>query len=829
MPKFLDVTDKSAARAVLGADGGGTVNVGDYRNGVRTDNEIIAAAFADLESGGCIRFEQGRTYTISGAIDCDLTGLDNVLVDGQGATLDAPVMTGRVFTVRGTEAATTTTLTAAVTDRIRTLSVASSAGFAAGDVVLIISDTELFNNERDYYFKQDVARVESVGSGTIVLDAPTWNSYSISGGATVTVTRYDPVRNLKIRDLSFTGPGTGLNQFGLTIRYFDGVDISNVRVDGVGTQGISANDGIDLKVSNCSFFNCNQDSYGYGVIAGSVHSVKFINCYGSNNRHSFDVDSSRDILFLGCTAEGDKSSGLSTHGNTDMTKIVNCTARDCGGGIIVRGRNNLIQGNSVIGTRLTTDTNQTYKSGIRMSSELGGTDLWVLDNYIDVSGPDQSSEASYAFNCETSINNARIMRNYFGGGGTHVMNIQGPTNTNLQIADNYIDCSSQEAGLAAGFHMGILIYDQSAGSGNNSTGIDIERNVITGALHSGIRIHGSDSASPVTDDVRIHHNRIGACGTNAIATIYGYFGSNVQVYANETETINSLGGTYASPATTTSPDFVTSDVQVFTGNGTWTKPANAVSVRVRCIGPGGGGGAGARGPSGTALSGGGGGAAGGMSEMTFAASDLSSSVSVIVGAGGVGASGQTSNDSAGAAGSASAANTLFGSYLAAFRGGPGGGGGLASAATGGSGQSAGYSYGINDGATGGGGSASGAAGTFGARVGGSAGGGGGGGGITTAPAATAGGVGGVTMSNPLLAVGASGSGAAGGNGSPSTVKGTGSGGGGGGGNTGGAGYDGGDGGNYGAGGGGGGASLNGSTSGGGGDGGDGICIVTTYF
>lgn len=102
-----------------------------------------------------------------------------------------------------------------------------------------------------------------------------------------------------------------------------------------------------------------------------------------------------------------------------------------------------------------------------------------------------------------------------------------------------------------------------------------------------------------------------------------------------------------------------------TTSGTWTKPTlvNASStVFVECWGGGGGGGGSTGG--GTHRAGGGGGGA--YLSRLFKASDLTSTVSITIGAGGTGgAAGGANNGTAGG-------NTTFGSYLTAYGGGGGG-------------------------------------------------------------------------------------------------------------------------------------------------------------
>jgi len=280
------------------------------------------------------------------------------------------------------------------------------------------------------------------------------------------------------------------------------------------------------------------------------------------------------------------------------------------------------------------------------------------------------------------------------------------------------------------------------------------------------------------------------------------------------------------------------DVQAYSADGTWTKPAGAQFVEVIAIGGGGGGGSGRLGAAASTRGGGAGGGGAGITRWMVPAAALGATVAVTVGQGGVGGAPQLTSGVNGNAGSPGTAST-FGAHVYASGGFGGAGGAGTSAPIGGAGASASI---IPGGVGGNGGAGATGSPTVGASALGAAG-GGGGGSVTSGNTQQAGANGGA--GSPFFAGASALAGGAGGaTGGTAGAVGTstsssqpfgGGGGGGGGANHAAAGSapggDGGDGGSFGAGGGGGGGGTTSTAAGQSGEGGagaNGIVYVITY-
>ena len=542
-----------AARAAVDID---AVYVESFRDGVRTDHEILTAAFAAATAGSEVVFGPGVTYTLSETFAPVLTDKPGLTINGQGATLTGSATI--LFQPKGTvfSFGSRPTLTAAISAPTKTLTVDSTSALQVGDLVAIYSDTELFDGVTNTggETKQEMARVRSVTNATtVVLEGKTWDTYSITG-KTVKLAHYRPMQDITVRDLTLVGDRTA-GRVGMQAAYFDGLTFINVRTTGFALYGFDAFGGFNANFIGCHATECSIETLagygdsvnGYGMHVGSVHGAKFIGCYGTRNRHTFDLHGSRDVLMLGCTVEYDRSSAFSTHG-LDTVKIINCTARQSGGGIIVRGTNNIIRGNSIVGCIGTTESgNQSYVEGIWVGIYGGqtgaggrcGDNLIIENNYIDISGYDGvvADTSGSGIRIDSTTNNAVVRGNIIKGFGRYGVSVRGNGNNGLDISNNLMDVSGQQ-NLTDGSTNRSAIFINPLSTDPASVinrDIRVMNNTVTAGVPQHIvYMYGGYNATYVSSRIKVIGNRAETCSAAAV-NLDDYFGSNVEVYGNITD------------------------------------------------------------------------------------------------------------------------------------------------------------------------------------------------------------------------------------------------------------------------------------------------------
>jgi hypothetical protein len=139
------------------------------------------------------------------------------------------------------------------------------------------------------------------------------------------------------------------------------------------------------------------------------------------------------------------------------------------------------------------------------------------------------------------------------------------------------------------------------------------------------------------------------------------------------------GVKYPDGTTQTTGTLAKVDIYSTVGSTTWTKPSWAVTVEVILIGGGGGGGSGRKGATNTVRGGGASGSGGAYSNLTFRASYLGATETVVVGGAGVGGAAQATNSTDGNSGTAGGTSSFGTKLYARFGGGAQGGSATTSA------------------------------------------------------------------------------------------------------------------------------------------------------
>jgi hypothetical protein len=385
---FNRLTDYVSVKDFLCSDG--LPVAGD---GIHDDTTGIRAA---VDAANSIYFPAG-SYRVTSQIY--ITKSDVTLFGDGNATIivKLPALSSdSVFRIEGPGIQTPTTQATASFDiGSRDLFVSNSSIFFPNDLIEITS-TEIFNGSTgisgyEIRTKGELSQVATVLGGQLVLSESAKDNYTVSG-ETITVRKYDVIKNIKITGLNFYGTGGGG---------------SHTSANPVGPRAFTLNSIINAEVSNCSFLNfprfaCTADRVknliitnnkflGYdvndasnlplpsnqwftGFQVFSSENVVFSSNVGLNSRRSFDANSSgigsvvcRNISIINNTSINCTNT-VGTHACDKVTISGNVGVAS--GGIGCRGKNcvisnNIISARSDSGTGIsvgpTIDINNTFR------------------------------------------------------------------------------------------------------------------------------------------------------------------------------------------------------------------------------------------------------------------------------------------------------------------------------------------------------------------------------------------------------------------------------------------------------------------------------------
>jgi len=246
------------------------------------------------------------------------------------------------------------------------------------------------------------------------------------------------------------------------------------------------------------------------------------------------------VTYFDVQAEDDTSAGISTHGASEDVKVIQSTAKDCGGGVILRGKKNYLSHVTVLGSKTTTQSAESYSHGISLGDNnadfgqgLAGTDLDIHDCHVDIGNARWQSdgEDSYGLFSTVYLSNARITNSTFKGFSSHGIYSKGDGGADVRILDNVVDCSSQVGTSGVTGSYGIVLAPADTTSGNLYTRVRVRGNTVKSALFSAIRIHGNSDSAARANDIEVSGNDL-SYGLRGVDLISGYFGTLTRVERN---------------------------------------------------------------------------------------------------------------------------------------------------------------------------------------------------------------------------------------------------------------------------------------------------------
>lgn len=365
-----------------------TVSVLDFWESGDHGPAILAAlTYLDSIGGGTLWFPPGD-YTITTPIAKVLSEGVSIHIVGYGAFINGTSVTGSTpgdtsLITLGGQRLTSSLLSASPAKGDYDITTLSSVGAVAGEIVLITS-TDLWNPNRAYYWKGELAQVDSVSGATLNLCEPLKDSYT---DTTTTVHR--------LAMPSITAEGLELamnaNQLALKLEYVRNSSVRHTKVRGARYAAIYVNYYWGGSVEGNDIGDAWYAGTGtsYGISTGTGEGMTVENNKIAEARHCITTggfEPTRNPRIRGnyCTVHPDQATliAIDCHGNVDGGIIEGNVAE----GIIFAGINMTVRGNTLKGAKADTlltiyqEIDSDYydiSDNIFEMDDAGGRCIWV--------------------------------------------------------------------------------------------------------------------------------------------------------------------------------------------------------------------------------------------------------------------------------------------------------------------------------------------------------------------------------------------------------------------------------------------------------------------
>lgn len=357
----------SDTRAALDAEyarkGSQPVSVADfglvYDGVTNVTTQIMAAAVAAAAGSGVVVLPPG----VFVADELLLPAGVSLRGSGMGATTLRHTGVGvALLRTQGSISANVATLTASAAVGATTLTLSTTAGLAAGDLIVLRDDFSYTTTDASYK-SGEMLRVKSVDTASQVTIygkvrgswADLTGAYTVGNSASVSV--ITAREGVSIADLTLDGLSNAAANM-IRVEYADGVSISNVAIRGAGS-GIGIRSSRDVTISGCTVRDLTDDVgagiSGYAVyVMGPCENVVVSGNTFARIRHGFTTMGNvygvpHGVVVSNNAVSECTTTALDTHAAGESIIILGNVITSSNAGISVRSRRTRVDSNLISG------------------------------------------------------------------------------------------------------------------------------------------------------------------------------------------------------------------------------------------------------------------------------------------------------------------------------------------------------------------------------------------------------------------------------------------------------------------------------------------------